>query len=280
MLNNITDIRQLNEMETAELEYFIYLDTHGVISLDINSISEITAILSQRYKEAGTFPAKSVSESLQDFHRRYDILRPDETNEQTPSTTPVLSRFRKFRAAIAAVLILVLLVCSVPSVFGASSVLSIFAEWTDSVFTFIKGPQYETPTEKDLNDVKSVVEILCGVTDVVPSWLPEGFEIVSIESFSDKECTSIFADFSFEDKAISLQFSSIYDGASINYEKDTSDVDIYTVEGQNHYIMRNEGLVFCVWATSEVECHIYGDMTSEELYQIINSIYQNLEDYK
>lgn len=58
------------------------------------------------------------------------------------------------------------------------------------------------------------------------------------------------------------------------YQKDTELLEEYIVNGITHYITGNNSNLSAMWTNENVEGHIYGDLTLEEMRQMIDSIYK------
>lgn len=57
------------------------------------------------------------------------------------------------------------------------------------------------------------------------------------------------------------------------YEKDTNNVEVFQVNGIDHYIMNNNDQTTAVWFVDELECSITGDVSQDDLKTMIKSIY-------
>ena len=58
------------------------------------------------------------------------------------------------------------------------------------------------------------------------------------------------------------------------YQKDTLLLEEYVVNGITHYITENNSNLSAMWANENVEGYIQGDLTLEEMRQMIDSIYK------
>ena len=58
------------------------------------------------------------------------------------------------------------------------------------------------------------------------------------------------------------------------WQKDDMDVDTVIIADCTFYTMQNAGRECAVWTNGPFECNISGDISMDELSQMINSIYE------
>ena len=285
---NTSSRRQTYEtLSTPELELILYLYTDDLVTLEPSAVMEISQILAERNKQSG-IQQKSPTESFADFTDRCQRTL---GNEKETTSTPCFpspsfdaqdhrcsrsgnERWRLARTLIAAMLALVIFAGLVPSALGLENLFTVIGNWSDSVFSFLREPSIAFYKEQDLDALEAIVEVICDIEGAVPKWLPDGFTMKTIDSSADPVCSSVIATYSDGNRSIYLLYSTIYDGTTINYEKDEAYVTLYTAGEQVHYVMTNQESPFCTWAFGHSECQIWGDLSEEELYQIIDSIYE------
>lgn len=177
-------------------------------------------------------------------------------------------------------MILFCLLCAVPQKAEADSLFDKLARLTDSIIEFFS-PGLENDNLIDYEFVTSnpglqqvydaVVEL--GVTDpVVPSWLPEGYELVECKPDITSKKTNLSA--SFESDGSEIVFSiDIYDvDISHEYHWNETTVNIYEHFGNKYTLMQNNGRWVVVWFTDKAECFVTLDCQEDTLYRILDSI--------
>lgn len=112
------------------------------------------------------------------------------------------------------------------------------------------------------------------VYPVVPYYIPEGYSLHNFQTFDNPQGKVYYASFSTEDHLISFRYTLNPSELSVVFPKDEGEIEIYYVQGIEHYISTNEGLFRAVWANQNVFCEIHGIETKEELLKIIDSIYK------
>ena len=114
--------------------------------------------------------------------------------------------------------------------------------------------------------------------NLIPTWYPEGFEVFepkdnSVEDYVDSVyCQYINKE---ENRSYLAMVSRYYDSSSIEstvYEKDETEVEIYDHNGKNFYIMSNLDSKTATWSDGKVKIYIVGQLTTDEIEQIIDSI--------
>lgn len=108
---------------------------------------------------------------------------------------------------------------------------------------------------------------------VVPSWIPEGYELTECERMETSQKRGIRACFS--DGSSQLVFTlERYDlDVSHSYHINSDDTLDYENSGIHHQIMRNNDLWVVLWFQDEIECSITLDCQEDTLYRILDSIY-------
>ena len=121
----------------------------------------------------------------------------------------------------------------------------------------------------------------CGLArSVAPRQIPDGFQLVELVVDTLSTNSLIFHAAYQRNEDVLTQFIRIHlpreDGGTDSYahfQKDEGDPIPYEAGGVIHLLSTNAGRAVAVWANGPAECAISGDITIEELQQIIDSIY-------
>ena len=186
------------------------------------------------------------------------------------SKNKIIYLFRN--VAIAAVLVTIL--CC--TAFG-TNFCKIIVNWATDSFSFLtmsdlSVAQNEDPTEHLRTVVSSVTDV-----PVVPSWMPEGTAPINSPSLSKRNNRTIIgAGYLIDNRQISVQIVVFQHTIqnSQTYQKNKSAGYEYVSGGVTHYFSENMDNWCAIWANENVECSIQGQLTEEELQQMIDSIYQ------
>ena len=187
----------------------------------------------------------------------------------------VLTNSFKRLAVVAALFFL--FITAIPSITGAGSFSSLWGRWTDNIFWFEdqsisvdRTPNNSLEYQTDNADLLRMYNTVCNFCDtpVVPSWIPEGYEIKAWDDFLNASMLSETYEGS------DLQSFEVNEPPNTVYGKDENAISIYNKNGIEHHIMSNNEQLVCIWYFDGYGGSISGNLTTEELYHIIDSIYE------
>ena len=277
---SVEELEELLALEFSEEEGF---------EPDVDYITEIMEVI--REKEPPTEDKQAESESAWSEFQEYLQARSAETPETGIDGAPSNSDHscnsnmrqisrkkptRILRYIIAAAAILVLL-CGTTYA-SHQGLFRALAAWTAETFGFLMPGQEEPVTEDDpFANLRLEVENLTD-TPAVPKWAPEGTEILEeVVVFGREDRTRIAGRFGAADKEFTIRI--IVHGTSPEnytgtYQKDEETEDIYEAGGIVHSIMDNHDNVSVSWLNGCVEGHIQGNVSLDQLKDMIDSIYK------
>ena len=220
--------------------------------------------------------------SYQDFQ--------DKLQEYVEGASKPAKQTRKFRriarTGIVAALLAVLLASAAQA--AGIDVVGTIARWTESVFSFgtvqsgNDSSHYPSVSNQVPADVPEEYQELVtelqkrGIEEyTIPTYIPEGFQADTPELYVDEngyiEFTAAYANG--DDMVIFAIFG--YKGKHAGlYEKDNSEVRIYTKNDTNHYFFQNREINSVAWTVNELEYSIRTTLPAAELEKIVNSMYE------
>ena len=152
------------------------------------------------------------------------------------------------------------------------------AKWGSETFGFRTGLEKGEQSDSDVfNSMSAAVSVLTD-TPAVPNSAPEDTEAVGTmkKSVRDDKCTSNMK-YSVEERIFTIRVT-VYDKAPEKllgtYQKDAEIDTTYTVNGIDHCIMGNNSNLSATWVNGCVEGHIQGELTLEEMEDMLCSIYE------
>ena len=263
--------QEWKQLPTEELDLILQAELEKEYP-DEEVVLPILQILEEREKD---YPAEEPPEVLAMLEKL--------NNSTTPS-----KQSRKRRgwvagiAAVAAVACIV--VMALPRTVGAESIFDVLFRWTNSVFEFFSpeqdatNPPVEYLFETDNPGLQQLYDKVTelGVTDpVVPMWLPEGFELLSLKEIPLRENGyKVDAVFKSNDKFISVSYR-ISSDITTKFEKKDSAVELFESGGTSHFVLENDGKLSVTWAIDGVECSMNTNIAKEDVYTTIISIYRS-----
>lgn len=179
-------------------------------------------------------------------------------------------------AGIAAAIAIVIFAagCLIPTANG-SNLWSAFARWTRETFglnpvaesAHRAYPEELAELHKLLNDYEIPAEGL------LPVYIPEGYEAVATDCVETEFDTMFLCQLQNDSDIIFLSYLiSNDDSGKPIYEKNDSDPEQVTINGQLYYIVQNVDLYSAIWQVHNVEASIQNVRSHDELLKIINSI--------
>ncbi|SFH31492.1 protein of unknown function [Desulfotomaculum arcticum] len=110
---------------------------------------------------------------------------------------------------------------------------------------------------------------------LLPQWVPGGFVFKYAEKFVRLDNTNVMLYYeNSAHKTIAFDFEIYTDQASADasFEKDDKMVEVYEKNNIPHYIFQNIDRVQAVWTSSNVIYNLSGDVSTDEMKKIIDSM--------
>lgn len=235
---------------------------------DGDSVRLILRVLEEkgRGREAPMTPRKE--QAWQTYCRRVESLRRSRTLRPAPA----------LRAAVV-LLVLTLCLSFLPRQAQAESFWEMLQRWSGAVIEFFDrddrfSQEYVFRTNHPgLQQVYDAVTEL-GVTEpVVPMWLPDGSELISITEKITPMKKEIAASFFSAGKEIIYKVD-VYDGEPAHqFYRDDTHYETLEQDGTIFHITRNIDQWTVIWSKGHIECSMGIDCSEEVLKRILESIY-------
>lgn len=185
-------------------------------------------------------------------------------------------------AVVAAVTFVLMITTAVAAQAAGYDVFGALGRWTDETFHFeLLGNTSEQPTPEQYASKNEFQEMLAtiGVTqDLAPTWYPDGFESLGVEKEEvEDEFDTVWCNYYNKEKDIvfSACVTNYYNPAlieTLTFEKDDVRLEKYEHDGKDFYIMTNLDTVTATWSNGKLVETISGQITWDELENIIDSI--------
>lgn len=282
----------LDQLSMEQLEDLLRADLNSPDEENDEAVFHILEVMKKREKENPTGRLPDKNKAWKEFQEYYNIpegegesLYPtysepenDDKNIQTlktnePRTRP---RFRMRRGLVVVAILIVMFGSMLTAQAAGVDVFGAIGRWTEEKFHFEIAPTSADGTTdytfQEAGNEKGFSK------NLIPTWYPEGFEAFepkdnSVEDYVDSVyCQYINKE---ENRSYLAMVSRYYDSSSIEstvYEKDETEVEIYDHNGKNFYIMSNLDSKTATWSDGKVKIDIVGQLTTDEIEQIIDSI--------
>lgn len=225
---------------------------------------------------SGILEAREAGMPIPDDDRIREAWARYQAYEHISETTATKKPRRWFAGVAAAAAVLVFLVIGTPAPVEAETVGEILVRWGHELIEFFN-PRTDAPRVYEFKTEHAGLQLLhdtaveTGFEDPpVPKWVPEGFELVEIETFTFGQRLKVNATLSDGEEYILLSVREngntasecMMDDNGVPREFNRLEGYVYTNEGQWTAVGRGDGLELVIIANSE-----------EVLYRIMNSVY-------
>lgn len=278
----LRDERNREEVRRLEDDFFDWFETADAEELEDGTLDGFLEELERADPLPGGF---DLQKSLADFHEKYAALLEPQREEKRQNH---ISR-RAFFAAAAVAAVLVSMVTA--QALGVD-IFGFFGRWTDDIFTLTSSADKagyqkrfypmevgETTTYSSLRDALDDFQL---DLPLFPFWIPERFPeqeaVGTVTSDGLRIRTSFFAEGEGGQEALTVEYSeSGEEGLADVMEKASL---IYEAGEISHYVTTEQGHCTAVWIQDDLQCGISGDVTEEEMKDILDSLYYYYPTYE
>lgn len=113
------------------------------------------------------------------------------------------------------------------------------------------------------------------ISILTPNWIPDGFSLSKVETSVTPMHKGITVLYQNKGKVL-MYNATVYSSnkASSAYEMDEDSGEVMVINDLKHYFMSNIEQVRMVWISDECVYSINGNITKDEIVQMLNSIYE------
>ena len=232
---------------------------------DIAAIDRYLEELDQSQEEPDEF---NDEEGLQQFHDQFDKFFEYRLEEFKPAR----KRRPLARIAIIAATMCIFLVTAQAS---GWDIIGAIAQWTSEQFAFVtsgevRGEQQEDATYASLQEALN----FWGVPEELsPTKFPDGSKVSIVQARKENGRVLFSASYDLDGEAFYISIRKIISRPYGEIEINDQNVEIYKVNGIDHYLMTDENQNKVMWRNGEWECFIAGDLSRSDVVTMIDSIY-------
>ena len=273
------DFSHFDKLSTEELQEIIRQDSFlDDDSSDIDAILYITDLLVKRSDSSNN--SKDVEAAWKSFKENYypyisdpePLYSFDSPEDEVVKAKPRhLSRAMKTLSVAAFLAVVIISGSLTASAFGYN-LWGAVAEWTRDTFGFTQSSQNNGiyPFE-NLRDALAAYDI---DEPIVPQWIPDGYGEDTVQAAETPDSKIIVAVSKYGSKEIKLEVKIFNDPSNRHwlYEMFEDDVEKYSSNGIDFYIMKNDDFTRVSWAVGSNECSILCSLKPKEIYRMIDSI--------
>lgn len=280
------------QLSTEELEKLLAQDfaATGEEEPDVDYIMAIMGVINEREKAAGR--QIDVDAAWKDFQEEYQgqasafdrtIQRETESSDHQ-QVRPARNSKKKthvFRYVFIAAAIVVLL-CGTAT--GFNQVFQAMVNWSAETFGFVSPYIKDSSLAEEQEDPYADLRLtVAGYTDlsIIPKWAPEKTikaPNTNVQVTERKDMTTVSGVYETDNGRFSIRIcihSNTPPNYTFSYQWNESQVStIHVVNELDHTIVQNNKHNAIAWTNENAECMIQGDLSEDELIQMINSIYE------
>ena len=261
------DFTIYDSMATQELEEILRLDAEmpeGQES-DIDKILYIMEVLAER-KRNNSHTGKTALEAYESFKQNY---MPETDNNVIPIKTKRKSPcWLRSLAATAAVLAILLTGAVTAKAFGFD-VWKAVIQWSQETFHFGDGGADNSLTYTSLQDALEKGNV---PTWLAPTYIPEEFVLLEVDAQKTPKRNVYTAKYAHGEEIIVIAVRDYLGRNPAYVEQSEGLAEKYEACGITFYLLSNQGQNRAAWLYESYECEISGDVTIEELKEMIDSI--------
>lgn len=296
--NNHCNYSIYDNMSTKMLEEILRADSQlsDCEEADTDAILYIMGVIASREEEYSTGRFTDINTAWQSFNEHYmpyiennKSLYDDEDIKKRTNTRQIsffkFSLLRKMHrltrgACIAAIITIFLLTGTVTAKAFGFDLWSTVAKWTRDTFGFSHTETQKTDSASEYDSLQEALNYYGIKEELVPTWFPERYSFRGTTVTETPMRTTIYSTYQNNDAEILVTIISLTEPSTSIYEKDESNVIVYTLNGLEHYLMTNMRQTKVVWITENYECSITGVFSFDEAKTMINSIYKEVKNEK
>lgn len=266
------DYSKYDSMSTEQLQEILRLDAHQNEGegMDTEELFYVMEVLTARRKSDPETAGKSLPEAKVEFEKHY--MPKEETG------TILFPAWLRRAAAVAAVLAIFLFVTTTSVNAFGYDLWGKVAVWSQEFFRFedeIQGTEDNELGKQDNLEYASLQDALNGMgisQRLAPTWLPSGYVLAELPIYRSPREFSISAIYSDGIKELVISIRQAIGSKPEDIEKSDSVVLAYDANGVTYYIFNNYDRIKATWVVGEFECYIVGNVTVEEMKEMIDSI--------
>ena len=264
------DFAIYDSMATQELEEILRLDAEmpeGQES-DIEKILYIMEVLAER-KRNNSHTGKTALEAYESFKQNY---MPETDNHVIPiKVKRKVPRWVRNLAATAAVLAILLTGTITAKAFDLD-IWKAVVQWSQETFHFGNEGNTDVNNTLQFDSLQQALKESNVPTWLVPTYIPEEFILVEIDTQQTPKKNVYTARYMFGEEIIVVAVRDYLGGNPLYVEQSDDLVDEYESSGITYYLFSNQNQNRAVWLYESYECEVSGNVTIEELKEMIEFI--------
>lgn len=274
------DYSKYDAMTTEALEEILRLDAEAPEgqATDGELLLYIMEVLASR-KQNSSNPGNTAQQAWESFQKNYLPTEEETITPVTQTVQPakVSGHWLRRILATAAIIVVLIVIPLTAHAFSWAELWDAVAKWAKETFSFVSSEdvQLTEPNAENIKQYESLqqaLEITNRDPKLVPTWIPEGYELQDIKIDESPIQRNYIAYYHNGDTTLRICIQSfiLTDPEKIEITDDLIErIDQANVE---YFIFSNNDKIQVIWIKDSYQCIIYGDLTIDEAKKMINSI--------
>ena len=264
------DFGKYDSMATEELEEILRLDAEmpkGQES-DTDKILYVMEVLTER-KRNNSHTGNTAQEAYESFKQHY---MPETDHNIIPiKAKGGCPRWVRSLTATAAVLAILIAGSVTAKAFGLD-IWKAVVQWTQETFHFGNGGDSDPNNNLQFTSFQEALEEGNVPISLVPTRIPEGYKLVDITAERSPIKKTYSAKYTNDKKVLIITVRDYLEGDPVYVEQNEGLIEEYKALGITYYLFSNLEHNRAAWLYESYECDISGDVTIDELKEMIDSI--------
>ena len=274
---NDIDVTRYDRMSVEELEEILRQDAVFGDSNEtsLNELVYIMSLIADKNRVEDPDANIDIEEAKKSFDENYrpiaergESLFEEEASEPEAMIQSGTHR-RFFRTAIAiAAVVALLLAGSLVASANGFNVWSHVADWTHEVFGF--GEKYDKLNV--LVDFEGLLRQSDIDPKVLPTYIPDGYEVVSVDEYSNPSYAKYVCELSNGTGNIVIEYAIGQNEYANEFEKEAPSPELRTYNGIDFYLVYNDEKNYVTWTNGKIDGSIFYTDSELDIDRIIRSI--------
>lgn len=273
----IRDFSKYDEMTTEELEEILRLDAEMIDGQesDTEILLYVMEVLTQRKKQAGQ-TGNTAQEAYETFTQHYlpEIMNTDNTDPVPVKRSKPVNRtlhWARAMAATAAVLVILIASSVTAKAFGID-VWKAVVQWTQETFHFGEWGNSNPSNNLPYASLQEALEKGNASGPLSPTWIPDGYTLVDITVKRNPMQKIYRAQYMYGENELIIAIREYLADKPLYVEQSEGLIEEYEAGEITYYLFENYENVRAVWLYGSYECDISGEVTIDEIKEMIDSI--------
>ena len=211
------------------------------------------------------------AEEVIDKESKADVI------EKQSGTKPAVTHSRRGRgflriAMVAAAMVVFIIAVSITASAMGYNLWGWMPKWNSELLSFeSESPQAE-PKNDDLHSIRYALTSLGIDEPLYPTWIPK--DLSRTEYVFEEDPFILHEAYSGNNRFLSITISPITGSETAVYQKAGSNPEEFSINNTVFFIFENTNEITAVWYTESYTTLIVGNITFDEMKQIIDSVYE------